>query len=717
MAELLLELLSEEIPARMQARAAEELKRIVIEKLTAARLEHSRLATFVTPRRLALVADGLPSRQPDLTEERKGPRVGAPEQAIQGFLKAAGLQSLERCEVRKIGNAEFYFATRAVAGRDTRQLLPEIILAAIGELPWPKSMRWGAGSFRYVRPLHCILALFDGKPLEGSLDLGDRTIAFGDRSRGHRFLAPEAFAVTGGNDYKKKLRAAYVIVEREERKRIIREGAERLALGAGLVLKDNPGLLEEVTGLVEWPVLLIGAIDDAFMDVPREVLTATMRANQKYFSLETKEGRLAPRFILVANIETKDGGKAIVAGNERVLRARLADAKFFWDQDRKTRLEERVPRLKELVFHAKLGSVYDKVERLKTLAAKLVEYVQTFTLVPKEKILRAAWLCKADLVSGMVGEFPEVQGVMGGYYALHDGEDAEVADAIREHYSPLGPNDRCPTAPISVAVALADKIDTLVGFFGIREWPTGSKDPYALRRAALGVIRIIMEGNLRLHLLDIFQAAIQLYNGQLVTKFKTGSATNRPLDGLASDTATTLLAFFGERLKAHLREDGVRHDLVSAVFARPEADDLEPLRSRIQALQEFLQGEDGPNLLTAYKRAANIVRIEEKKDGTSYSDGPLEIRPEHAPQNAAPEEQELQQALSSLRHKIAEAIRAEDFAGAMSMLASLRKPVDAFFDKVTVNVAEPALRANRLALLAGITAVMNLVADFSKIEG
>ena len=708
MAELLLELFSEEIPARMQARAADELSRLMGEKLKEARLDFTRAAAEVTPRRLALVVDGLPGEQPELLEERKGPRVGAPETALRGFLKSAGLAALDQCERRTLGNAEFYFAVRKVPGRKTVELLPELVVAAVRALSWPKSQRWGSTSFRYVRPLHGVLAIFDGKPLEGAIDLGGDRLEFAAVTRGHRFLAPAPFAVKSFADYREKLRAAFVILERSERKRIIAARAGELAAAEGLVLKEDAALLEEVAGLVEWPVALIASIEAKFMTLPREVLVTTMRAHQKYFALETQDGQLAPRFVVVANITASDGGAAITAGNERVLRARLADAEFFWDQDRKTRLEERVPRLHDLIFHAKLGTVGDKVARLQVLAAELAAEVPGAAV---ERVRSAALLAKADLVSGMVGEFPELQGVMGRYYALHQGEAPMVADAIAEHYAPLGPNDRAPTAPISVAIALADKIDTLVGFFGIHQMPSGSKDPFALRRAALGVIRIILENGLRIPLVSIFASAVDLYNKQGIVEFDAESSVERPLSGLAPDTTKNLLAFFADRLKVHLREKGVRHDLVTAVFASGGEDDLVRLLARVEALGAFLGSEDGANLLTAFKRASNIVRIEETKDKASYDGGIAEaLLSEEA-------EKALFKGLARAGGEIRVSLGREDFAAAMAALARLRPPVDAFFEKVTVNCGDKALRANRLKLLAGIRSALGGVADFAKIEG
>jgi len=695
MAELLLELLSEEIPARMQLRGAEELRRLVTEKLEEARLEFSGADAHVTPRRLALVVAGLPARQPDLLEERKGPRVGAPETALQGFLKSAGLATIDQCERRTVGNAEFYFAVRAVAGRKTAEVLPELILAAVRALSWPKSQRWGSTSFRYVRPLHGVLAIFEGKVLRGALDLGGDSLAFGTRTRGHRFLSPKPFAVESFADYKEKLASAFVILDREVRKRLISARAVELATGEGLALREDAALLDEVAGLVEWPVPLIGSIDGKFMALPREVLVTTMRTNQRYFSLETPDGRLAPRFIVVANITASDGGAAIVTGNERVLRARLSDAKFFWDQDRKVPLAARLPKLAERVFHAKLGSMLDKIGRMMRLAEVLVPYLPG---ADPAKVLRAAELAKADLSSGMVGEFPDLQGVMGRYYALHDGEPAQVADAIAAHYSPLGPNDSCPTAPVSVAVALADKLDTLVAFFSIGETPTGSRDPFALRRAALGTVRLILENGLRIPLLSVLGTALTI-----------GAQAKR--GGFEKNPASELLAFFADRLKVHLREKGVRHDLITAVFTLGGEDDLVRLLARVEALDRFLKSDDGANLLVAYRRAANIVRIEEKQDGRAY-DGPARREALEMP-----EEQTLAERLEAATARAKAALEREAFDEAMTALASLRGPVDEFFDRVTVNTDKPELRENRLRLLSEIRATLNRVADFSQIEG
>ncbi len=705
MAELFLELFSEEIPARMQARAGEDLKRLVTDKLKEAGLAFTSANAYATPRRLALTVDGLPLAQPDVTEEKRGPRVGAPDQAIQGFLKSAGLASLDQCEKRDTGKGEFWFAVIHKAGIPTSRVLAGAINDVLEVFPWPKSMKWAGHHARWVRPLHNILAVFDGSQLGVEYYLihteeavkhptAQTRIQSNSRTFGHRFLDPSEIMVAGFADYKVKLRDAYVIVDPAERRAAIKEQADRLAAAEGLSVKPDDALLDEVTGLVEWPVALMGRIDEQFMDIPPEVLTTSMRVNQKYFSLLDKSGKLAPRFLVVANMTTKDGGKAIVAGNERVLRARLSDAKFFWDQDRKAKLEERVPALKDIVFHARLGTIADKVSRMQTLAAELAPYIPGADV---DRVRSAALLAKADLTTGMVGEFPELQGIMGRYYAMHEGEKQAVADAIAEHYAPLGPNDRCPTAPVSVAVALADKIDSLIGFFAIDEKPTGSKDPFALRRAALGVIRLIVENKLRMRLSEVFAVAHQLYGNQ-----KAGFAALKPSE---------LLDFFADRLKVALRESGVRHDLISAIFALGGEDDLVRLLARVDALKSFLDSQDGANLLVAYRRASNIVRIEEKKDGKTYNSGV------DATLLRQDEEKALHRALATTGEAGARALDSEDFTGAMGALAQLRLPVDAFFDKVTVNCDEAELRANRLRLLSEIRATLNRVADFSQIEG
>ncbi|BBK38137.1 glycine--tRNA ligase beta subunit [Allostella sp. ATCC 35155] len=695
MAELLLELFSEEIPARMQVRAAEDLRQLLADGLAKAGLAHDGGRAFATPRRLVVVFDGVPEATPDLAEERKGPRVGAAQPAIDGFLRAAGVASLDACEKRATDKGEFWFAVIRKTGRVAADVLPAIVTQAVTQLPWPKSMRFGHSQFRWVRPLHRALCLFDGKPLAGELVLDEVTrFPFTDRSSGHRFLAPGEFAVTGFAELKEKLAAAKVVLDPADRQHAILERATSLAAAEGLTLREDAGLLAEVAGLVEWPVVLMGRIDDAFMDVPAEVLVTSMRTHQKYFALDRIDGSLAPRFLVVANMAAADGGAAIVAGNERVLRARLSDAKFFWDQDRKVPLGDRVPALDKVVFHAKLGTMGERVARLQALAAELAPAIPG---CDRDLARAAAGLAKADLTSGMVGEFPELQGIMGRYYARQDGERAEVAEAIAQHYSPLGPNDRCPSEPVAVAVALADKIDALVGFFAIDEKPTGSKDPYALRRAALGVIRLIVENKLRLALTPVFDTALALYRPALG-------------DTAPASVSPALLDFLGDRLKAHLRGEGVRHDLVSAVFGTGGEDDIVRLLARVEALGALVGSEDGANLLVAYRRASNIVRIEDKKDGPH--DGAVD----RAALTEA-EEIALADALAGALPAVRAAVAAERYGEAMRLVAGLRGPVDAFFDRVTVNAPDPALRANRLRLLSEIRRTLDSVADFSRIEG
>ena len=685
MPELLLEILSEEIPARMQARAADDLRRLVTDGLKAAGLTISDVSTYVTPRRLTLVIEGVPAKQPDISEERRGPRADAPEKAKAGFMKS--LPKDTNVEERETEKGTFLFAKVEQAGEKTRLILPKIIQDALAALPWPKSMRWGTGKARWVRPLHSILAVYD----QEGLNLEFAGITAGVTTRGHAFMAPATIEVSDFADYKKSLKAAKVEIDPEVRKKTIAEDAAKMAKGAGVVLKEDGALLDEVAGLVEWPVVLMGSIDAEFMEVPPEVLITSMRKHQKYFATEDDKGNLAAKFIVVANRETADGGRKVVAGNERVLRARLADAKFFWDQDRKTPLSAKAPQLKERIFHAKLGTLDEKVDRMQALAAELCEFVPD---ADRDKVRSAARLAKADLSTGMVGEFPDLQGIMGAYYARHDGEHAKVADAIAEHYSPLGPSDACPSKPESVCVSLADKIDSLVGFWSIDEKPTGSKDPYALRRAALGVIRLIIENKLRLPLLTAFAQSQGLYGA-----------------GAGEAVGTDLLGFFADRLKVHLREQGVKHDHIDAVFALGGEDDLCRLLARVEALAGFLGSDDGENLLTAYRRAANILKIEEKKDSVSYSgavDGDL-LRER--------EEQDLFVALRDAVQSISAMVADEKFTEAMSALAHLRAPVDAFFDKVTVNADEADIRENRLKLLSMIRTALEGVADFSRIEG
>ena len=691
MPELLFEIMSEEIPARMQARAAADHARLVCKGLDQAGLGYGTVRHFATPRRLSLVIDDLVAAQPDLTEERRGPRVDAREQAVEGFLGAVGL-SRDQLEERETPKGTFLFAVIERKGRPTADILSDVLVAALADFPWPKSMRWGTRPERWVRPVHSVLALFDGDvvPLEFA------GCAAGNASVGHRFHAPDRFRVSGFSGYAKSLAEAKVMLDPAERRTHILQEATRLAEAEGYRLLDDPGLLDEIVGLVEWPVVLVGEIDEAFLDVPMEVLVTSMKSHQKYFSMCNADGTLAPRFVVVANLETQDGGRAIVAGNERVLKARLSDARFFWNQDRAHSLASRLHELERVVFHARLGSLGDKARRVRLLSVKLARAMPGAELAAVE---RAAELCKADLVTGMVGEFPELQGVMGRYYALHDGEAGEVAEAIADHYAPRGPSDRCPVAPASVAVALAEKLDTLAGFFAIDERPTGSKDPFALRRAALGAIRLILENGVRLSLREAFAEA------------QAGYEEPTDDDRVAVDVVEGLLDFFADRLKVHLRERGVRHDLISAVFALGHEDDLVRLIARVEALAAFLQSDDGANLLTAYRRAANIVRIEENRDGVRY-DGAADMA-----LVAEAEEKSLAEKLPHVTATSAEAAAAEDFGAAMAALATLRGPIDDFFDKVTVNADDPALRQNRLRLLSQIGATLGAVADFSHIEG
>ena len=693
MPEMLLEILSEEIPAGLQEKGAGELLRLIKDGLRDQALEFDGIKAFATPRRLVVAVSGLPETQPDVHTERKGPGINAPDQAIQGFLKSIG-RTRDQVETRQTPKGEVLYVSETTPGRPTAQVLAEVLASAIGDLTWAKSMHWADNQFRWVRPLHGIVAVFDGKIVDVSLDLGTEALKATDSTTGHRFMAPDAITVTGFDDYREKLRNASVILDAAERRTIIREGAEALAKDAGLRLCADERLIGEIAGLVEWPVPLMGRIDDAFMDLPSEVLATSMAKHQRYLALETTDGDLAPHFIVVANIEASDGG-AVIAGNERVLRARLADAKFFWDQDRKTPLAAYAPRLGDIAFHRKLGSLDQKADRVQALAVEIAGFIEG---ADKDQVRSAARLAKADLVTGMVGEFPGLQGLMGRYYALADGEITAVADAIRDQYSPKGPDDACPSAPVSVGLCLAERIDTMVGFWAIDEKPTGSKDPFALRRAALGVIRLVVENELRLPLAKIFETA-------------SCSLPDNVRGNWTADVSQSLMTFFADRLKVHLKEQGVRHDLISAVLALTAEDDLVRLLARVDALAGFLGSDDGGDLLVAYRRAANIVRIEEKKDSTEYrdqADGAL---------FREAEEGVLSAALDKARTTLAQDIADEKFGDAMAALARLRPPVDAFFDAVTVNDDDPALRANRLRFLSQITSTLEQVADFSKIEG
>jgi len=687
MAEFLLELLSEEIPARMQVRAKNDLATLVCKALDEADLTYGKVESFATPRRLVLTIEELATQQPDVDVERKGPRVGAPEKAIEGFKRSLGTESYELTEEEDKKGA-FYVARFRKVGRPTTEVLAEAVPDVLKNFPWPKSMRWSDHSVRWVRPLHGMLCLFDGAAVLFAFG----PVAAGNVSLGHRFHAPEPFEVETIAQYKKELARRYVVLDRDMRREGIRGQAELIAKQHGLRLREDQGLLEEVTGLVEWPVAVSGVIDADFMELPPEVLVTSMRAHQKYLALEDESGNLASRFVAIANLEAKDGGEAIIAGNERVLRARLWDAKFFWDQDGRRPLGELVPRLESIVFHAELGSVGDKVRRIEALAGRLAERIDE---ADPDAARAAARLAKADLVSGMVGEFPELQGLMGRYYAEKRGEPTAVSAAIGDHYAPQGPNDDCPKAPVSIAVALADKLDTLAGFFAIDEKPTGSKDPFALRRAALGVIRLLLENDARLPLRQALATALDGYEGQLQVE--------------KEPVVNELLTFFGDRLKVHLKASGVRHDLISAVFATGD-DDLVRVLARVEALGSFLASDDGANLLAGYRRASNIVRIEEKKDGTlldgNVDDALLE----------ATEERVLYDGLSAATHQIDYAVKRENFSDAMAALADVREPIDSFFDRVIVNADDQSVRKNRLNLLSNIHRSIATIADFSLIE-
>ena len=735
-ADFLLELRSEEIPARMQARAREDLARLFAAELAKAGLVAGEVVTYATPRRLALIMRGLPAETQPVRHETKGPKVNAPKPAIEGFLR--------RYQVRREDLAErngVYFLDRFAAGRPTRRVLSEAVEEVICGFPWPKSMRWGAASastesLRWVRPLQGIVALFGDEvvPVEiAGIDSGAATL-------GHRFHHPGPITIGGAHDYVEKLRACHVVVDPDERAGIIRERAGEAARAAGLVLVEDEGLVAENAGLTEWPVPLLGRFDPAFLDVPPEVIQLTARVNQKYFVCRDRDGKLANAFVCTANIEASDGGLRIVEGNRKVLAARLSDARFFYDTDLKVPLAEQAAKLDRIVFHEKLGTLADKVERVAKLARWLVEEGIVKGADPAHAE-RAARLAKADLVTGMVGEFPELQGLMGGYYAAAQGEPREVAEAVRDHYKPVGQGDEVPTAPVTVAVSLADKLDSLTGFFLRGMEPTGSRDPFALRRAAIAMLALVEQARLRLPLLKVLNFQIRAFD---LPQIQATTATLRaPLadvviemsqsddpdfvekviaaaryerdekiltilqSGLAA--RSNLLNFLADRLKVQQREAGVRHDLIDAVFALGGEDDLVRLLARVRALQAFVGTPDGANLLAGYKRAANILKKEGVDAAAPHAD-PLSYAPER-------EEAALIAALDAAEPAAADAVAREDFEGAMAALASLRAPIDAFFDKVTVNDPDPGKRAARLALLARVRAAVHNVADFSRIEG
>ncbi|MCK1571289.1 glycine--tRNA ligase subunit beta [Bradyrhizobium sp. 174] len=698
MPDLLLELFSEEIPARMQAKAADDLRRMVTDKLVAEGLVYEGAKAFATPRRLALTVHGIPARQPDLKTERRGPKIGAADAAVQGFLKATGLTSLDEAKIQRDPKGDFYIALIEKPGRDAIDVLAEILPVIIRTFPWPKSMRWGArsgkpGSLSWVRPLHAITATFGLETEEPDVvKFSVDGIEAGQTTYGHRFMAPSAISVRRFEDYEAKLKAAKVILDPQARKDIIFADAKELTFAQGFELVEDQVLLDEVSGLVEWPVVMMGSFEAEYLAIPDEVIRATIRNNQKCFVVkDPKTGKLTNKFVLTANIEAPDGGKTIVAGNERVIRPRLTDAKFFYETDLKTKLEDRLPKFEQIVFHEKLGTQAARIKRIERLAAEIAPLVGADVA----KATRAAHLAKADLLTEVVGEFPEVQGLMGKYYALAQGEDASVAAACEEHYKPQGPADRVPTDPVSVAVALADKLDTLVGFWAIDEKPTGSKDPYALRRAALGVIRLIGENALRMSIMKMAASAL-------------AGLSLKPAD--AQKLPSDLLAFFADRLKVQLREQGARHDLVDAVFALGGQDDLLMIVRRVEALGKFLESEDGKNLLAGIKRASNILGIEEKKDKRAFEGAP------DAALYGLDEEKALANAIGEVKAEASAAVAKEDFAAAMSAMAKLRPPVDAFFEKVRVNDEDAKVRENRLKLLNEIRSATRAVADFSKIQ-
>ena len=705
---LLIDLFSEEIPARMQKTAAHDFARLLTDALKAEGLETGAVQVWYAPRHLAVRIDGIPVAQADRTEERRGPREGAPEQAVAGFLSANGLESLDQAELRETPKGNFYFAVRHVQGQQTIDLLPGLIEAAIRDLSWPKSMRWGRGTFRWVRPLHRIVALFGDAVVPGALDLGnDVSLPFGRETEGHRFSGSGAVSLGKPDDFADALRAGFVMVDPQERAEAILTGARAAAEAVGCSLIEDAGLLAEVTGLVEWPTIVRGAIPERFMAVPKEVLVLSMKEHQKYFALQQADGSLAPFFITVADGQRPaETFERIAGGNERVLAARLSDAEFFWNQDRKQSLGSRVPALSSIVFHAKLGTVGDRLDRLGPLAAWLSQHIPG---ADRDAARTAARLSKADLTTGMVGEFPELQGVMGAYYARHDGESDAVAAAVAEHYSPLGPNDACPSAPLSVAVALADKIDALVGFWRIDERPTGSKDPFALRRAALGVVRLMVENGLRVPLIEAFAEAETLY-GDIGGEGSDGS------DGGEGGIGSDLLAFIADRMKVTLKDSGLRHDWIAAVFEAGETmdDDLVRVTRRVEALRDFVGTEAGTDLLAGYRRAANILRAEEKKASNETGSG-LRL----GAVDPALFEDEAERALhAALSASQAETLLvAEDYAGTFGELAGLRRPIDTFFEGVMVNADAAQVRENRLALLSQFIGSVDKVVRLSALEG
>lgn len=674
MPDLLIELFSEEIPARMQRKAADDLKKLMTDGMVDAGLTYESAGAFATPRRLALSVNNLLAQSPTSTEERKGPRTDAPEKALEGFLRSTGLTK-DDLEVRDDKKGQVYFAKITKEGRPAAEIITEVLESTIRNFPWPKSMRWGVGSLKWVRPLHSILAVLTDESGPMVVPLEVDGIASNDTTFGHRFMAPSQIKVTDFEDYEAKLKRAHVVLRSDERAEQIWNDAEQQAFAQGLELVEDKGLLAEVSGLVEWPVVLMGDIAEDFLELPVEVLQTSMKEHQKFFSVRNPKSGQIVKYVTVANQETADNGATILAGNSKVLAARLADAKFFWENDLRvatSSMDVWTDKLENVTFHNKLGTVAEKIERVASLAREIAPKVGA---VP-DQAEKAARIAKADLSSEMVYEFPELQGVMGKYYAKHSGFSDEIAAVAEEHYAPLGPSDDVPTAPLSIAVALADKLDTLTGFWAIDEKPTGSKDPFALRRAALGVIRIALENGLRM-----------------------------------SCASGDLLSFIHDRLKVYLRDQGMRHDVIDAAIAMPGSDDLTLLVNRTKALQSFLKSVDGENLLQGFKRANNILTAEEKKDGIEYS---LDPDPKFAESD---EETALFNALDAAQPNIAKATADEDFEKAMTAMASLRAPIDAFFETVQVNTENDVVRRNRLCLLNRIRTVMNGVADFGQLEG
>ena len=741
MPDLLIELFSEEIPARMQTRAGEDLKKHVTDGLVEAGLSYASAGAFTTPRRLVLTVDGLPAMSPDTREERKGPKVGAPDKAIEGFLRGAGV-ARDQLEERDTPKGAVYFATIEKPGRPAAEIVAEVLEATVRGFPWPKSMRWGAGSLRWVRPLHTILCLLTDEQGASVVPLEIDGIKAGDSTRGHRFMAPDAFSVTSFEDYQTKLKRAHVLLDPAERREAIWHDATQKAFALGFEVVEDQGLLAEVAGLVEWPVVLMGDIAADFIDLPPEVLQTSMKEHQKFFSVRNPQTGRIEKFVTVANRETADDGATILAGNRKVLAARLADAKFFWENDLRTvtrdGLDPWLEKLGQVTFHAKLGSVSERIDRIAALAGTLAPMVGA----DPDAATRAARAAKADLASEMVYEFPELQGTMGRYYAKHAEMSDEIADAARDHYAPLGPSDDVPTAPVSVAVALADKLDTLTGFWSIDEKPTGSKDPFALRRAALGVNRIILDNDLRLQLDRLIDAQLLRHRiapqvaseergvlerllGEIALHGVFGSAVRSIVDELMKnqpawldlvrehkpDLSDDLLAFFHDRLKVHLRAEGLRHDVIDACLAMPGNDDLTLLVKRARALSEVLDTDDGANLIQGFKRANNILTQAEEADGVEYSYG---ADPKFAED---PTETELFAALDTAQAAITPALEREAFEEAMAAMAGLRGPIDAFFDAVQVNTDNQIVRRNRLNLLARIRDICLGVADLTRIEG